>query len=151
MSLLLLSLSKALCNWPSFQIIEALSGKFRILEDTSEHQTIHKHEHFCQVHHTTELIYNVSTSENHVMKEDVIKSLTIVHYTYTVKIDPHNILPTNLRSKVQALPQQYDTVFHSHIVGYNSAIRPFEATVNMGPVQPPKRKEMFTICKEQIN
>ena len=131
---------KALCNWPSSQIIEAVGGKLRILNDTSEPQTIHKHEHFCQVRHTTELIYNVSTSENRVMKEDASKSLTTTYYTDTVKIDPDNILPTNTRSKFQALLQQYDTVFDSNIVGYNGAVGPFEATVNMGPVQPPQRK-----------
>ena len=30
------------------------------------------------------------------------------------------------------------------MVGYNGAVRPFEATVNMGPVQPPKRKGRFS-------
>ena len=121
-----------------------MSGKLRILNDTSQHQTIHKHEHFCQVLQTTELIYNVSTFENQVLKEDVSKSFTTTHYT----IDTHNILPTNLQSKVQALPQQYDIVFDSNIVGYNGAVRPFEAIVNMGPMQPPKCKGNV---KGQIN
>ena len=66
---------KALYNWPSSQIIKAVCGKLRILNDTSEPQTIHKHEHFCQVRHTTELIYNVSTSENCFVK-NASKSLT---------------------------------------------------------------------------
>ena len=65
---------KALCNWHSSQIIVAVGGILRILNDTSEPQTIHKHEHFCQVQHTTELIY-VSTSENHVMKEDALTAM----------------------------------------------------------------------------
>ena len=49
-------------------------------------------------------------------------------------------LPT-LGPIFQALLQQYDTVFDSNIVGYISAVGPlFQATVNMGPVQPSERK-----------
>ena len=74
------------------QIIEAVDGKLRIFNDTSEPQTIHKHEHFCQVRHTTELFCKVSTSENRVMKDDASKSLTTAYHTDTVKIDPNNSL-----------------------------------------------------------
>ena len=31
-------------------------------------------------------------------------------------------------------------IVDSNIVGYNGAVGPFEATVNMGPVQPPQYK-----------
>ena len=70
------------------------------------------------------------------MKEYASKSLATAYYTDTIKIDSDNILSTNTRSKFQALLQQYDTVFDSNIVGYYGVVGPFEATVNMGHVQP---------------
>ena len=73
------------------------------------------------------------------MKEDSSKSLTPAYYTDTVQIDQGNILPTNTRSKCQALLQQYDTVFDFNIAGYNSAVGPFEATEH-GPVLTPNVK-----------
>ena len=74
------------------------------------------------------------------MNENASKSLTTTYYTDTVKIDPDNILPTNTQSKFQALLQQYDTIFDSNIVGYNGAVGPIEATVNMELVQPFQHK-----------
>ena len=34
----------------------------------------------------------------------------------------------------------FDSVFDPTIQGYNGAVGPFEAKVNMGPVEPPRRK-----------
>ena len=35
---------------------------------------------------------------------------------------------------------EYDEVFDPNYAGYNGHVGPFEAVVNMGPVQPPQRK-----------
>ena len=35
---------------------------------------------------------------------------------------------------------EFDEVFDTEYKGYNGASGPFEAVVNMGPVQPPQRK-----------
>jgi hypothetical protein len=45
-----------------------------------------------------------------------------------------------MHSEFSRLVKEYDDVFDKNISGYNSAVRPFEAVVNMGPVQPPQRK-----------
>ena len=45
-----------------------------------------------------------------------------------------------MRSEFQDLLQTYDDVFDPSITGYNGDVGPFEAVVNMGPVQPPQRK-----------
>jgi len=42
------------------------------------------------------------------------------------------------RSKFCALLEEYDEVFDPVFQGYNGAAGPFEAVVNMGPVQPPQ-------------
>ena len=39
-------------NWPRPHILEAVAGRVRILNDTTEPKTIARHEHFCQVRET---------------------------------------------------------------------------------------------------
>lgn len=58
-----------------------------------------------------------------------------------VQLDPDNILPNSIRAEFQRLLNKYDNVFDPGVVGYNGAVGPFEAHVNMGPVQPPQRKD----------
>jgi hypothetical protein len=45
-----------------------------------------------------------------------------------------------MHSEFSRLVKEYDDVFDKNISGYNCAAGPFEAVVNMGPVQPPQRK-----------
>jgi hypothetical protein len=45
-----------------------------------------------------------------------------------------------MHSEFSRLVKEYDDVFDKNISGYNGAAGPFEAVVNMGPVQPPQRK-----------
>ena len=56
-------------------------------------------------------------------------------------IDPDNLLPDQSHVKFQQLLQEYDRVFDPKITGYNGAAAPIQATVNIGPVQPPQHKE----------
>ena len=39
-------------NWPRPHILEAVAGRVRILNDSTEPKTIARHEHFCQVRET---------------------------------------------------------------------------------------------------
>jgi hypothetical protein len=39
--------------------------------------------------------------------------------------------------------REYDSVFNPHFSGYNGAVGPLEATVNMGPYNPCKGKAEF--------
>jgi hypothetical protein len=57
-----------------------------------------------------------------------------------VHLDPHNTLPTDITAEFRSLLKEYDSVFDPQFQGYNGASGPFEAKVNMGPVQPPQRK-----------
>ena len=50
------------------------------------------------------------------------------------------MLPKDIKSKFQSVLTEYDSVFDPDIKGYNGAAGPFEAKVNMGPVEPPQRK-----------
>ncbi|CAB3998268.1 Retrovirus-related Pol poly from transposon opus [Paramuricea clavata] len=57
-----------------------------------------------------------------------------------VTVDPDNILPPTTRESFRSLLEAHDDVFDPTFTGYNGAVGPFEAVVNMGPVQPPQRK-----------
>ena len=45
-----------------------------------------------------------------------------------------------MQSSFRTLLSDFDSVFDPTIQGYNGAIGPFEAKVNMGPVEPPQQK-----------
>ena len=51
--------------------------------------------------------------------------------------DPDVLLPRDIRAKFTSLLDKYDHVFGPNIKGYNGAEVPFEARVNMVPVEPP--------------
>ena len=53
---------------------------------------------------------------------------------------PKLVKQPEMRERFQAVHEKYDIVFDPNITGYNGASGPFEARVNMGPVEPPQRK-----------
>jgi hypothetical protein len=55
-------------------------------------------------------------------------------------VDPDNILPPTTRQSFRSLLEAHDDVFDPTITGYNGAVGPSEAVVNIGLVQPPQRK-----------
>ena len=107
-------------NWPRPHILEAVAGRVRILNDTTEPKTIARHEHFCQVR---------ETRANPIQSSHIERA-----------VDPDKILPTPMQHSFRNLLETYDDVFDPTITGYNGAAGPFEAVVNMGPVQPPQQK-----------
>ena len=66
-------------------------------------------------------------------------SNSVIH-SESVSVDPDNVLSDEYKSKFRTLLEEYDKVFNPKFRGYNGAVGPFEAKVNMGPVQPPQRK-----------
>ena len=55
-------------------------------------------------------------------------------------MDPDDLLSSDMKSKFVDLHKEHDRVFDPSNRCYNSAAGPFEAVVNMGPVQPPQQK-----------
>ncbi|KAJ8400993.1 hypothetical protein AAFF_G00389500 [Aldrovandia affinis] len=45
-------------------------------------------------------------------------------------------MPSDVKDKFRALHREFDEVFDPQFKGYNGAVGPFQAKVNMGPVQP---------------
>ena len=130
-------------NWPKPDVIEAIGGKVRIPNDSTEPQFVRKNDHVCQVH----LISETSNALPTYSKMPSIKSLVSpqldnnsCYYSDTVKLDSDNILPIHAKQEFKDLLQKYDSVFNPTYKGYNGAMGDFQCHINMGPVQPPQRK-----------
>lgn len=126
-------------EWPRPHITDNVGGKIRIVNNTSEPQSLRRNEHLCQVRVTC--VPSSDASDNFPVKPTVVKSDRLPGSNSSlVKLDPDNILSVETRSRFESLLLQYDNVFSNDIKGYNGAVGPFEACVNMGPTQPPQRK-----------
>ncbi|CAH1263916.1 NOTCH1 [Branchiostoma lanceolatum] len=61
-------------------------------------------------------------------------------FSDSVQLDPDNILNSTQRYRMSSMLQDFDNVFNTDFPGYNGAVGPIHAVVNMGPAQPPQRK-----------
>ena len=124
-------------SWPAPSILEAVNGKIRVLNDTSEPQALRRNEHFCQVRATTELHSAAANEHIPIIKEN---TTPISCHSDAIKIDSDYMLQDSYRAKFQDMVTEFDEVFSPELPGFNGALGRFEATINMGPVQPPQRK-----------
>ena len=125
---------KFLNNWPPPRIIEAVNGKVRIPNNTDEPLFLRKNEHFCQVCLTTKLSCDSTDSDIQLPKPP---SPTTEFHSDTISVDPDKILLESYQTKFRTLTQAYNDVFDTKIQDYNGSMGPFEATINMGAIQPP--------------
>ena len=132
--------SRSDCEWPSPHIVQAVARKIRIPNQTPHPKRIPRHDHLCQVL-PTYIPYphpDVPKSSNSTLVAP--SSPTPHEHSLSVQLDPDSILTKSMHSEFSRLVKEYDDVFDRNISGYNGAAGPFEAVVNMGPVQPPQRK-----------
>lgn len=120
--------------WPEPQIVETVGAKVRLVNSSQEPKLIGRHEHLSQILPTEETSSSTSTPSLPSLPQPVKPKSS------SVSIDPDNILSEDLRVKLRQLLQTYDRVFNPDITGYNGAAGPIQASVNIGPVQPPQRK-----------
>lgn len=125
--------------WPAPDLIASVSGKIRIPNLSSEPQILKRNEHFCQIRSTfvpefENEVKELSTKPSSKSKSSAIK------YSESVKLDPDDLLSSEMKSKFRQTLDTYDEVFNPNFSGYNGAVGPFQAKVNMGPVLPPQRK-----------
>ena len=114
--------------WPEPQILEAVGSKIRLVNIFNQPKAIGRHEHLKQILPT---IGALSPTPNQMCSPP---------FSSAVSVDPDHLLPDQSRLQFQQLLQEYDRVFDPKITGYNGAAGPIQATVNIGPVQPPQRK-----------
>ena len=61
-------------------------------------------------------------------------------HSASVQVDPDRILPEAVRANFQSQLSEYDSVFDPQFPGYSGSAGPYQAKVNMAPVEPPQRK-----------
>ena len=131
-------------EWPSPSIMTSISGKLRLPNLTKSPISVKRNEHICRVR-STYTPEEPRISEQSTPRFDTGPSLfttpkkPLVH-TASVKVDPDEILPADVKSKFKATLLEYDKVFDSDLPGYNGHFGSLEAKVNMGPTQPPQRR-----------
>ena len=112
--------------WPQPNIIESVNRKIRIINA----------EHFCQLFDT--IIPPLSTSDTKIDVNDNNNLQSSVPCSELIKLNPDNVLTHQYHQKFRKLLNDYSDVFNTSIGVYNGYFGPFEATVNMGPVEPPQ-------------
>ncbi|KAK3714880.1 hypothetical protein QZH41_001881 [Actinostola sp. cb2023] len=129
--------------WPQPSIIASVGGKIRIPNLSTEPHCLKRNEHFCQaspVFIPTDIDLRPGSTRIEPPSRPKAPPPATVRYSAKVRLDPDNLLPQEVRTQFQSLLDEYDSVFDPNITGYNGAAGPFEAKVNMGPVEPPQRK-----------
>ena len=134
---------------------DVVAGKIRLLNTSSEPRIIRRNEHFCQARATIsseECLPDIGPTNNYAeynssarsvanaVSPTNVKAKVNVHHSDPIKVDPDGILPPQFQTKFVQLLREFDHVFDSKFKGYNGAVGPFQAVVNMGPVLPPQRK-----------
>ena len=138
---------KFLNNWRPPSIIEAVSGKVRIPNNTDETLSLRKDERFCQVCLTTDLPCDSTDSDIQLHKPP---SPTTEFHPDTISVDPDKIILESYQTKFRTLTQAYNDVFDTKVQGYNGSMGPFEAIINMGAIQPPPQalRQSSSMCPQ---
>ncbi|KAJ8391294.1 hypothetical protein AAFF_G00090810 [Aldrovandia affinis] len=125
-------------QWPAPTLLRGVSGKIRVPNLTNVPQLVQKSHQLCRVRAT----YVPPISDATVLA-DPPRPVSTTRSSLSsdlVALDPDNIMPSDVKDKFRALHREFDEVFDPQFKGYNGAVGPFQAKVNMGPVQPPQRK-----------
>ena len=131
---------KGSTNWPPPEVIPCLDGKIRIPNSTAEPQVLKRNEHICQVRPVYVPNTEAAPQPKPYLLERRSNTKPTSNHSTSVSLDPGHVLPSESVAKFRSLLNEYDSVFNPEFKGYNGSSGPFEARVNMGPVQPPQRK-----------
>ncbi|MEO1148065.1 MAG: retropepsin-like aspartic protease [Cyanobacteria bacterium J06638_22] len=119
-------------TWPSPSLVSSISGTIRIPNNSDTPKTLRRNDHFCQIRPVFSPSQSLSSTPPPNTRAKSQHSL--------VTVDPDGILPPSYVDAFNDISAQYSEVFDAQLGKYNGAYGPFEAVVNMGPVQPPQRK-----------
>ena len=130
--------------WPQPSLVTSVDGVVRIPNLTNTTRLLKRNEHFCQIRD----VFVPDVPTNTPLRSDVISKAidlqprrsTPSKHSASVQIDPDMKLSSDERASFRAIIEEYDDVFDPNYTGYNGHVGPFEAVVNMDPVQPPQRK-----------
>ena len=126
--------------WPTPTMTNIISGCIRLPNDTPHPVTIKKHQHVALV--STKLVQSglANDGDRPVAPKPEPNRPPSKPYSGDIQIDPDaQFTPTDRQAFIE-LHQQYDSVFNPTIGRYNDASGRLRASINMGPVKPPKTK-----------
>ena len=131
--------------WPPPALIQSVAGRVRIPNLTDEPLVLKRKEQFCQVSPVFLPLSDNLHADSHEQDttgapKTPCPSARHITHSASITLDPNNMLNSDMQSRFRGLHEEYDEVFDPTFPGYNDAAGPFEAVVNMGPVQPPQRK-----------
>ncbi|CAC5360925.1 unnamed protein product [Mytilus coruscus] len=129
-------------DWPSPQTAQSVAGKIRIVNNTLVPQFRQRNEHFCRVRLTTTIDNAPEVPDNmrDIKTTNYIDTTHTSHFSKQVSVDPDNLLSPDLQIQFNELLRKFSEDFSPNFEGYNGTKGPFEASVNVGLVQPPQRK-----------
>ena len=127
--------------WPTPAIILSVAGKIRIPNLSSQPHFLKRNEHFYEVR----AVYAPEASNDNSQLQATLRPRPLplqasTKHSANVCLGPENLLPGDVIAKFCSLLDEYDHIFDPKIKGYNGSVGPFEARVNMGPVEPPQQK-----------
>ena len=125
-------------SWPEPSIIQSIGSKIRIPNNTNYPIVLKRHEHIAQI----SSVYSPNESPSIYptpVKQNAHVQSTTPHYS-KITLDPDHILPSDAVRSFTTLHKHFNNTFNPAFSGYNGAIGPLQAVVNMGPVLPPQRK-----------
>ena len=129
--------------WPPPGIIFSVAGKIRIPNFLDQPQVLKRNEHFCQVNlfNPSDNAEQLATKPMTPARPSTQQSASSTHnHSSSISLDPANLLSASVLVRFRETHSRFDSVFNPIIGGYNGASGPFEAKVNMGPVEAPQRK-----------
>ena len=131
--------TKHALSWPAPDMIHSVEGKLRIPNHSKEPLHFKRNEHLAQAIEVFEPPLESAPLATNICVQAVTSPTASLH-SAPVQIDPDHILPDSYSNRFKQLHAQYDEVFDVNFPGYNGAVGPLKAVVNMGPVLPPQRK-----------
>ena len=126
--------------WPTPCIVSSVAGRIRIPNLSVEPRVLRRNEHFCQVHPVFSQDADCPPVDQQPPSPAVVHQTITCDHSAPIVVDPDEILPQDVKHQFEALHTEFEDVFDPRFKGYNGAVGPFKAVVNMGPVQPPQRK-----------
>ena len=123
--------------WPQLSVVSSVTRAIRIPNLSTEPRTLRRHGLFCQA--IPVFGPNEVPATGLSPTQQTLPPRSASH-SASVQVDPDNILPQTVRDKFQSLLSEYDSVFDPQFPGYNGTAGPYQAKVNMGPVEPTQRK-----------
>ena len=118
-----------------------MADKIRIPNLSPTPHFLKRNEQFCQVRPIyTPAAYNDNPQPSAEPPPKPPVPQAGAKHSSNVRLDPDVLLLRDIRAKFTSLLDEYDHVFDPNIKDYNGAEGPFEARVNMGPLEPPSGK-----------